>query len=72
MAAKSNIDKRAVEFVQMLEDPQILQLAIKYATKQNNNMMAAKLMVLAKSMLKDSQQEEESLNSVGIGSQVDL
>lgn len=56
----------------MLEDPQILQLAIKYATKQNNNMMAAKLMVLAKSMLKDSQQEEESLNSVGVGSQVDL
>lgn len=43
LACKSNLDDRAMELMQMLGNPQLLNLCVKYAGKQNRR-LAEKLM----------------------------
>lgn len=62
LACKSNLDHRALELVQMLGNPQILNLAVKYASKQNRR-LAEKLLEIAP-MIGDENGENNSFTSV--------
>ncbi|KAK9692495.1 Minichromosome loss protein, Mcl1, middle region [Popillia japonica] len=47
LACKNNLDLRALELIEMLENPQILSLALKYAAKLDKRRMVEKLTELA-------------------------
>lgn len=67
LACKSSLDNRAIELVQMLGNSQILNLAIKYASKQNRR-LAEKLLEIAPS-IGDENGESNSFISVSISIQ---
>ncbi|XP_017778224.1 PREDICTED: WD repeat and HMG-box DNA-binding protein 1 isoform X2 [Nicrophorus vespilloides] len=47
LAMKNNLEKRAVEFMEMLGNPQLLNLAVKYASKFDKRRLVEKLMDVA-------------------------
>lgn len=49
LACKSSLDNRAIELLQMLRNPQLLNLCVKYAAKQNRR-LAEKLMEIGPMM----------------------
>lgn len=53
LACKSNLDDRAIELMQMLRNPQLLNLCAKYAAKQNRR-LAEKLMEIVPIVNNDS------------------
>lgn len=65
MATKNNFDQRAIELLEMLGNPQLVQLAAKYASKLKKSTLAQKLLDISfKSP--DSDEEEETTNCVRI------
>lgn len=47
LACRNNLDERALELMEILSNPQIITLALKYATKLERKRLAEKLMNLA-------------------------
>ncbi|KAF5273925.1 hypothetical protein FQA39_LY01040 [Lamprigera yunnana] len=68
LACRNNLDQRALELIGMLENPQLVALSIKYATKLNRRRLAEKLTELAGN-LENCEYEDTSFNS-NIPSQV--
>lgn len=64
LACKNNLDQRALEFIQLLENEELLMLAMKYVSKMNKGRLAEKLMEVASKLKigedEDSIAEEEN------------
>ncbi|CAH0555298.1 unnamed protein product [Brassicogethes aeneus] len=53
LACKNNLDERAMEFMEIINNPQILTLGIKYASKLEKRRLVEKLMSLAQQISND-------------------
>lgn len=61
LACKNNLDERALELMEILLNPQIITLALKYATKLDKRRLAEKLTEL---LSKVSEETEDAAEKV--------
>lgn len=64
LASKNNFDQRAVELLEMLGNPQLVQLAAKYANKLKKSTLAQKLLDISFKPPDSDEEEENDTNCV--------
>lgn len=62
LACKNDLDQRGLEFMELLANPQLLNLGTKYAMRQNKRLLAEKLTQLAERMMEEDDLDQSLVN----------